>query len=228
MKFQEYQLADFATCPLMQMDTYLTAVESASRKLTQWVLGEAMNGRIVPAYVMRLKFVKFWNDDWGNKPHDGQEDWDGPRRARQVAATLFKFITAYEVLRPIQPYTFSLGEDLVEGHYALVRKRSRLEKHDPLILIIHMGRPRNNSLPDVLELVRFCNEMRGCEWMNVGFYHLSLFTHRSWIIKSLDEPLALRWLASILEAVRKGGVYPSPGAHCSTCQGKACMKVRSE
>ena len=226
----EYRLQEWASCPLLDLEPFLPPMHSCAFKAAQWLLLEAFEGRIIPAYVLRNKFTYFWNAEWGDKPHEGDDYWAGPRAGRTIAHRLFELIQDYEVLRPVQPYRLeALGMHGIEGQYALIRKRShRSVDRRPMVLMLEMLQKKYQSQPDLTEIARVCHQLQECQYPEVGVYHLPLLGTRvthAWQQLEINEALGRRWLQSILEAMANQHTYPNRGAHCRQCVSQRCQAV---
>jgi hypothetical protein len=192
---------------------------------------EAFDGRIVPASVQHRKFTHFWNEGFGDKPKPDDKErfkeyWDGVRMGRTVAYILFKFVNAYEVLRPVQVYHLDLGEHAIEGRYAVVRTRDRRAVNQaPMVLVLHTSWVKYNLYPELPELARVCHYLRDSEYLAIGAFHLSLNSERTWQHTEINEPLGRRWLRAILESMAQGHQYVNRGSHCSQCINRRCMGV---
>jgi hypothetical protein len=147
--------------------------------------------------------------------------WAGIKASRRFITKLFWLLSKYDVLQPIQTYSF-IGSDGKEitGEYAIIQKHSETEK--PLILMFHYNRPLYYEYPDISMIVKWLHSKNN--YLDTGIYHFAMFRGESWKSLTLDYSLLNDWLCAILLQSNNKKTYVSPGSHCNDCKSKKCLQ----
>jgi hypothetical protein len=221
MIIQEKTLVEMIKCPLL-VPMPASDSEACAQELASWTLQQSF----------RSKFKGEAKDILHNMRGKVLDLWKGDKRdigtlARTMAFRLFILVTDYEVIHLEQPYNLILSGYTIQGKYALLRKRSG--ERLPYLLILHTNEPdlrRRQALPpDPVTMARYSHLYTTTQYTNAQVLHYPVFRGKVWFNKSLNVPLAKKYLESMLRIADLRQQYPVAGDHCLGCATKPCLEI---
>lgn len=215
-KYNEYQVVAHAKCHLYTPEE-AAAEYDAAVSTVRWTFLRMIEGNIPLKNAITTKFELEMANRFKIKD---KIYWEAIRKGRRFITKLIILIKKYDVIHPIQSYSYHIDGHIIEGSYALIQKRSETEV--PLVLNLFYNRPLSFQLPNLLSSIRWLNSKN--DYMDTGLYNFCLFRGDDWKIKDLNEPLIRSWIHAIINEISSMVLYPNAGSHCSSCVGKDCLK----
>jgi hypothetical protein len=214
MIISEDDLEKYSTCVLINKIKKETAddIFATSVKTMEWVLIQMADSSIPELGSIRTKFIYNWKKL--RKQEDDPFYWDGPIKAAGQAVKLYKLALKYKCTIPLTKYTYTIGNNTVEGSVALLADNKKYPKSYVL-----------NHIDVVYQRPIFTEHKALARWLYIkeeydiaelGILHFPLIYGTSWKDRFINEPLAKEWLGSILETA--GNIrYPRAGNYCARC-----------
>lgn len=221
MIIQEQALERLMQCPMMT-PTSPSPAETCAYALASWVLRQSFEGKFVgkpeeQLHKIRGKVIELWK---GDKAEVGVV-------SRTAAYRLLNLIFDYEVMHLEQPYNLTLGGYTIQGKYALLRKRKG--ECLPNVLVLHTNEPdlkHDQALPpDVATLARYVHMVTNTGHNETQVLHYPVFRGKLWVNKTVNVPLAKRYLEGMLKVAALRPLFPIMGGHCAVCATKPCLEV---
>lgn len=221
MIINERTLQDLLQCPLI-VPAKSSHEEECSNEMTKWILRQAFDGKLkgesqAVLHAIRGKVISTWQ---GDKKDIGI-------LARTIAFRLFSLVLDFEVIHLEQPYQLVLDKHVIQGSYALLRKRAGERLFH--ILINHTNVPeikKKQALPpDIVTLSRYTHLYTTTEYTDAQILHYPIFRGKAWLNKHINITLAKSYLNSILVTAANNPQYPVVGKHCDNCVTKPCMEA---
>lgn len=213
-------------CPLRD------AEESIFYTIAQEVLRKSIlksfEGNPFTINKLREKYVQLWDIHWksihGEKAVDSTGPyWAGPRMAITIANKIITFLNKYEIVIPLQPYSYTLETYIVEGEGCVVRSKVGKDRPYLSVNIVNETDPKQ-GLPDLVSLVRWYNvESKYSVSLSTGILILPLLKGNIKTLTIKDISLAKSWILQGFST--KGLLFPIIGQHCSSCKSKKCTEV---
>lgn len=226
MNIDEAQLENYAVCPLRFRA--VGELELACRDTTNWALIQTFIGIPVGIHEMQVHFEKYLKDTF--KWNAWKLRHSAASTCRVLAKRLDTLLSGHKVLQPNTPYHLLVSGETITGQYAVIeqvptRRKSILRTWGPEKL--------DRTIPDIVSIARWLHYFSQ-EGVNIGVYHFefpedsrdgSYATKISLRVPGMNEILARQYMNGIILSMKQGLVYPSPGAHCGTCESETCREV---
>src|SRR5208283_4809645 len=223
MTIDEIQLENYAVCPLRFRA--VGELELACRDTTNWVLLQTFIGIPVGIHEMQVHFEKYLKDTFK------WSAWKLRRSAtstcRVLAKRLDTLLSGHKVLQPNTPYHLLVSGETIMGQYAVIEQVPTRRKS---ILRTWGTKKLDRTIPDIVSISRWLHYFSQ-EGVNIGVYHFEFPEDKcdgsKWSIRYLgmNETIARQYMSGVVLSLKQGIVYPSPGAHCGTCENEACREV---
>jgi hypothetical protein len=213
-------------CPLRDEDEsiYYTIAYSVLKK----GILKSFEGNPLSINKIRDAYVQLWDDHWVSTYGETAKEptglyWAGPRMAITIANKIISFLNKYEIIVPIQPYSYTLDTYIVEGTNCIVR--SKVGRVRPWLSVnVVSTQLTKQGLPGLAFLTRWYNtHLTNQQPQTTGFLILPLSkgSIKTLIIKNI--PKAREWILQGLK--RQNLLFPIIGQHCETCKSKKCTEV---
>jgi hypothetical protein len=203
-------------------------VLACAESTATWLIKEMQARRPPTASETREFFDARWKQTAYFQSRDTNPQKEYARRVMeslQACRRLRDIIWRCEILRPVTPYQFPIGEVLITGEYAVLRC-SRRKKHAFALYLREGGVKLKPLVPDIVSFARRLD--LGDRWTeNPDWGVQSIGVMHYWVSRNFsaehkpDRQFCIDVLHGAVGAVT-GPAFPVPGDHCLTCPTRAC------
>jgi hypothetical protein len=226
MIIKESELINFP-CPLMDKEEDVL-FKIAHDVLKRGIL-KSFEGNPLSINKIRDLYVQSWDDHWIKTHGEIAVDptgpyWIGPRAAIKMAAKINSFLNKYEIIVPIQPYSYTLETYVIEGTNCIVR--SKVGKIRPWLSlnIVQENSFKRGPVVGLSLIIKFYNTyLTNTQLTNPGIliFPLNKGKIKTLIIKNIN--LVKEWIIS--SAKSRNPSFPIVGQHCNSCKSRKCTEV---
>lgn len=238
--FNDWQLADFARCPLYwpgrQPEAILT--DAAAKALAWASHQEFLQGHPPTREDLRGVVEKEWRI-W-IQPNHAKYSW-GLSKIRTIAERIDLFLRDHVTIRPVAITPLNLDNGIIYTEYGLwkfryskayinAKGRNKLDSRKDVTTVCPIGTRLikdefSRRDPDIREIAVQLAASRENGVFNVSLMTFPMISGQKKVRPPLNWVLAENYLNGILKAYRTDAKYASPGEHCKLCTARPCQEL---